>query len=345
MDPDTNLRRRARRLASRIGGCAAAAALLAACGGETPQPSGRPMGAPARAKASGENAAPRIQHVALDPREPHAGDDVVARVQAQDADGDPIELQYVWTLDGRRVNERGASLRVPDGTRKGVPIAVEVVAHDGRQGSEPARAETRIGNRPPALLGVHVEPYQGAKVGSELVAVAQARDADDDRIEFSYAWRVNGRPTAATGERFSTAELKRGDVVQVRVVASDGTADTPPLDSAPLTLGNAAPAITSTPGGVSADGGFAYAVQVSDPDGDRNLRFRLEQGPEGARVDPVLGEVTWLAGREHVGRHAFEVVVEDGHGGEARQRFEVDVREVPRDIAATDADTPPASLE
>src|SRR5690606_16472747 len=166
-------------------------------------------------------------YVSLDPREPRAGDDVVARVQAQDADGDPIELQYAWTLDGRRVSERGASLRVPDGARKGAAIAVEVVAHDGRSGSEPARAEARVGNRPPALLGVHVEPAEGVKVGSELVAVAQARDADDDRVDFSFAWRVNGRPTEATGERFSTAGLKRGDTVQVRVVASDGEADTP----------------------------------------------------------------------------------------------------------------------
>jgi hypothetical protein len=334
------------RLGSWIGGCAATAALLTACGGaEAPAPSGASMAAGTTATASGPNQAPRIAHLALDPREPHAGDDVVARVQAADADGDAVELQYVWVVDGRRVSERGASLRIPDTARKGVPIEVEVVAHDGQIASEPVAAQTRVANRAPEFLGVHVEPAEGLKVGVELVAVAEARDADDDGLEFSYAWRVNGRPAGPTGERFSTASLERGDRVQVRAVASDGSAQTPPLDSAPVVIGNSAPSITSTPGGVSPDGSFQYALAVVDPDGDRNLRYRLEQGPDGARVDPVLGEVTWSATREHVGKHAFEVVVQDGHGGEARQRFEVDVREVARTADAADADGPPASIE
>jgi hypothetical protein len=44
----------------------------------------------------------------------------------------------------------------------------------------------------------------------------------------------------------------------------------------------------------------------------------------------------------------FEVVVLDGYGGEARQRFEVDVREVPVDTGSAEgeeADAPVASIE
>jgi hypothetical protein len=325
-------------------GLGAAAVALAACGGsDAPAPSGRTMAAPAQA-AAGANQPPRIDRLALDPREPVAGQDVVARVQTVDPDGDAVELQYTWWLDGRRVGERGASLRIPETAGKDLAIEVEVVAHDGRAGSAPAQAQARVANRPPELLGVRIDPFEGVKVGTELVAVADARDPDGDGVDFHYHWRVNGRPVEARGERFSTADLKRGDTVQVRVVASDGSAETPPLDSAPVSVGNSAPAITSMPGGVSADGSFRYALQASDPDGDRSLRFRLEAGPEGARVDPVLGEVTWSASRDHVGKHAFEVVVQDGHGGEARQRFEVDVREVPR-TAASAEDGSAASIE
>lgn len=325
-------------------GLGAAAVALAACGGsEAPAPSGRTMAATTQT-AAGPNQPPRIDRLSLDPREPVAGQDVIARVQTVDPDGDAVELQYTWWLDGRRVGERGASLRIPETAGKELAIEVEVVAHDGLAGSAPARAQARVANRPPELLGVRIDPFEGVKVGTELVAVADARDPDGDGVDFHYRWRVNGRPVEASGERFSTAELKRGDTVQVRAVASDGAAETPPLDSAPVSIGNSAPAITSMPGGVSADGGFRYALQASDPDGDRNLRFRLEAGPEGARVDPVLGEVTWSASRDHVGKHAFEVVVQDGHGGEARQRFEVDVREVPR-TAANAADGPAASIE
>lgn len=319
---------------------------VAGCGGsgETAAPAGRPM-ATAPSAGEGANRGPRIESVRLDPSEPLAGQPVVARVEAVDPDGDAVELRYRWWLDGQRVDERGASLRVPEGAAKGLGIAVEVVAADGRAESPPARDEARVANHAPELLGVRIEPFEGVKVGTELVAVPDARDPDEDGVDFRHRWRVNGRPVeGATGERFSTADLKRGDSVQVRVTATDGDAETPPLDSAPVLVGNSAPAIISTPGGVSADGGFHYAVQTSDPDGDRNLRFRLEQGPEGARVDPVLGEVSWSASRDHVGKHAFEVVVEDGHGGEARQRFEVDVREVPR-TAAGAGDDAAASIE
>jgi hypothetical protein len=327
-------------------GCAAAAALLGGCGGsETPPPSGRSMSAPAAAAPAAANQPPQVERLALDPHETRAGEDVVARVQAVDPDGDAVELQYVWTLDGRRIVERGASLKVPEGTRKGAAIEVEVTAHDGRVAGAPRSAAARVSNRAPELLGVRIEPAEGVKVGTELVAVADGRDADGDPVDFRFSWRVNGRPVEAQGPRFSTEGLKRGDRVQARALATDGESETPPLDSAPVPLGNSAPTIVSTPGGVSADGRFRYALEANDPDGDRNLRYHLAAGPDGAQVDPLLGEVTWAANREHVGKHAFEVVVTDGQGGEARQRFEVDVREVPREAGGADGDDPVASIE
>lgn len=328
--------------------CAAAAVLSAACGSEAPAPTGRSMSAPAEAASAAENEPPAVVEVMLDPSEPQAGATVTARVRASDPDGDAVELEYTWLVDGRRVGERGASLQVPDSLRKGAPIEVEVTARDGRTSSEPARAQGQVGNRGPALLGVRVEPFEGAKVGTELVAVADASDPDGDLLQLSHSWRVNGRPVPGDGERFSTSGLARGDRVQVRVSASDGRAETAPLDSAPVTIGNSAPVITSTPDGVSADGRFHYAVQVSDPDGDRRLRFQLAQAPEGAQIDPVLGEVSWTASREKVGSHTFEVVVQDGHGGEARQRFDVTVREIEKDVTAAtgdDEDAPVAAIE
>ena len=89
------------------------------------------------------------------------------------------------------------------------------------------------------------------------------------------------------------------------------------------------------------DGVYRYAVEVADPDGDTNLRFKLTKAPEGARVDPVLGEITWQPTFAQTGTHAIEVVVSDGKGGEASQRFEVSVKEVGGDAAAKPA--PPAA--
>jgi hypothetical protein len=326
------------------GACAAAAALLAACGGsDAPAPTGRSMSAPASASSAAANQAPQVERVTLEPREPLAGTSVTARAQATDPDGDAVSLQYVWTFDGQRVAERGSSLAVPESARKGVAIEVEVTAHDGRVGSQPAVAAGRVGNRAPHLESVKLEPAEGVKVGGELVAVPLAEDPDGDGLRFATSWRVNGRAVEGSGERFSTAGLKRGDRVQARVTASDGDSETSPVDSDPVALGNSAPTITSTPSGVSADGRFRYAVEAEDPDGDRNLRYRLATGPEGAAVDPLLGEVTWSATGKDAGTHAFEVVVSDGHGGETKQRFEVAVKEVQQDDSAEDA--PVASIE
>lgn len=288
----------------------------------------RSMAQPAQTKSAGTNRPPQIEDVTLVPEAPRPGSSVQARVQSRDPDGDAVELRYLWTLDGRRVAERGARLSLPETMRKGTPVEVEVVAHDGNASSEPVTAAARIGNRPPGLVAVALEPTTGVRVDEEVIAIAQARDADGDALEFSYDWRVNGEAVEGDTERLSTAGLARGDRIEVRVRVSDGEDDSAPRDSDPLVIGNSAPRILSTPGGVSADGQFRYTVEAKDPDGDRLLRYRLLSGPEGARVDPVGGEVLWTASRDHVGTHRFEVEVADGHGGTSQQRFEVAVREV-----------------
>lgn len=327
-----------------------AATGLAACGGgDEPVATGRSMAEPAQTKSAAINRPPQIEQVVLIPETPRPGSSVQARVESRDPDGDAVGFRYVWTLDGRRIDERGARLAIPETLRKGTPIEVEVVAHDGNASSEPVTAEARIGNRPPGLVAVALEPTTGVRVDEEVIAIAQARDIDGDALEFSYDWRVNGEAVEGNTERLSTAGLARGDRIEVRVRVSDGEDDSAPRNSDPVVIGNSAPRILSTPGGVSADGRFRYTVEASDPDGDRLLRYRLLSGPEGARVDPVGGEVVWTASRDHVGTHRFEVEVADGHGGTSQQRFEVAVREVESGgrggPAADEERAGPASLE
>ena len=326
-----------------------AAGLLMGCGAEAPgTPTGRSMTAPAQVETKTSAEPPRVEHVSLDPSSPRPGAEVQARVETISAGGRAVELRYLWAIDGRRIPERGSRLFVPESARKGATIEVSVVAHSGSLSSDPATATAQVGNRPPGLLGVRLEPGDVVRVGEEVVAIAEGRDADGDPIDFTYSWRVNGEVQEATRERFSTEGLARGDEIVVRVRATDGEDETPPLDSAPLRVGNSAPAIVSTPVGVNSEGVFRYVVEARDPDGDRNLRFRLLAGPEGATIDPLLGEVVWTASVASVGTHPFEIEVEDGHGGRTQQRFDVTVRELQRDPLASDlaAETSsPASIE
>ena len=320
-------------------GAAACAALVAlgGCGESEHAASGRSMAAAAQATARHTNEAPQITRVLLQPSDPKPGTTLQARAEASDPDGDVVHFQYLWSVDGHRVEASGASLQVPDAP-KGTEIEVQVVASDGRDQSAPATASTRVGNRPPALDNVALDPAESVRIGQPLVAVATARDPDGDAVHFRYEWRVNGQPTREDHERFATGALHRGDRVEVRVVASDGEAESPPVDSPAVQVANTAPEITSTPDTIqTSDGAFHYTVEARDPDGDRNLHYRLVKAPEGAHIDPLLGEFVWQPTREQVGTHAVEVAVEDGHGGETHQKFELTVRETVANAGADDA--------
>jgi hypothetical protein len=300
--------------------------ILAACGqGDAPTPSGRSLEAAAQTTSKDRNRPPEIESVTFDPATPRPGARIQARVAARDPDGDAVELRYAWSIDGRPVASDGSHLLVPQSLAKGVPIEVVVVARDGATESEPARARASVGNRPPAILGVYLDPEQGVRVGDSIAAVSEVRDADDDWLEFSYVWFVNGKRADESGERFSTEGLERGDEIRARVWVSDGTERSAPRDSAPVQIGNSAPVILSSPAGLSADGVLRYVLEAEDPDGDRDLRYSLVTGPEGARVDASRGELLWNASSDQVGTHVFEVEVADDHGGRSRQRFEVGV--------------------
>jgi hypothetical protein len=320
---------------------------LAACSESTPTPTGASMAAApgsATARPVTANTAPQISSVSLEPSRPQPGTLVEAHAESSDADGDSVRVRYEWHVDGGRVaGGQDGSLMVPEQLRKGAVLIVSAIASDGRTESEPATANVRVGNRQPAVTSVRFEPTDGIKPGETVVAVADGEDSDGDTLDFHYQWRVGEAVQNGDRERFDTSKLKRGDRLSVRVTASDGDEESTPVESSYLELGNSAPKIVSQPSpGMGADGVYHYGVEASDPDGDRNLRYKLTKGPNGASVDPLLGEITWKPSLAQAGIHPIEVVVTDGHGGEAKQTFEVTVREVIESAAAS-ATPPPAS--
>jgi hypothetical protein len=309
-------------------GLAGLAALQLACGAEeAPKPSGRPLVAQPAAEDRADNHPPVIESLRITPEDPVAGLPLRANVRVSDPDGDSVRLHHTWTQNGRPLALSGSTITLAS-TRKDDRIAVEVTATDGRLESAPARSSVRVRNRAPALIGVGLEPSGTIDLGAELRAFPDALDADGDPVQFRYEWWVNGRKQSTTEKTFSTSGLRRGDTIQARVVATDGEDESGLVASPEARVGNTPPEILSQPPSVDSDGVFRYALEAQDPDGDRNLRYRLLQGPEGLTVDPILGEVLWKPDRSQVGRHEIEVAVEDSHGAGAAQRFYVTVREV-----------------
>jgi hypothetical protein len=297
------------------------------------------MSAPPSVEVRDENAAPVVERLSLNPRSPLPGTAVEANVEIRDPDGDPYRVSFDWKVNGELVASGPRPRFMLEEVRKGDRIAVTVVATDGRLESEPVSRQTRIGNRPPLLQGVLLDPQGVVRSGDDLLASPQATDADDDALSFQYSWLVNGRETDQNGREFPTRGLKRGDKVRVRVVATDGSEASRMAESAEITMGNSPPLIREIPDVQTDEGLFRYSFEAEDPDGDRNLRFRLGKAPEGMRIDPILGVATWRPKESQAGVHPVEVIVQDSHGDGSALRFEVTVTATLGDSA----DQPPAA--
>jgi hypothetical protein len=273
---------------------------------------------------SGINHAPVIQSVRLDPATPVDGDQIYAIVSVEDQDGDPVKLGFEWHVSGRLVPTGESSIELKNVTKRD-RIEVAVTASDGKLVSNTARAEARVQNQRPTVVGIAIRPQPEVFPGETLVATAQARDPDGDSLAYRYRWRLNGELQMESGDTFETDALVKGDEIQAIVVASDGTTSSDDLASVVVRVGNSPPEITSVPDGNWTDEGFSYEIQAQDPDGAGPLRYVLEAGPKGMRVDSVLGKVVWQATPDQAGVHRIEVAVSDAAGATSSQVFELTV--------------------
>ncbi|MFQ5416289.1 MAG: hypothetical protein ACE5FL_04475 [Myxococcota bacterium] len=304
-------------------GAIASALMLAACG-EPSAPAATATSAPGSVGGVADNRPPRVEGVRLEPAEPLAGDAVRAVVRASDPDGDPVVLVYEWRLNDRPVGRGTQRLMLSDAA-KGDSLEVAVIASDGRAESEPRRSSVRIGNRPPRVERLRIEPSPPFTAGMTLRVRAEAEDADGDDVEFSYRWTLNGVESGSDDPEFDTSALDRGDVLTVSVRAGDGNASGEALASPPLEIVNRAPRVTSRPGPSALGGGFFYRVTAEDPDGDEPLRFELDGAPAGMVIGPISGEITWRPAPSQAGRHTVRVIIDDLKGGRVAHAFEVDV--------------------
>lgn len=325
----------------RIAAAGAGCVLCFGCGDAEPAPTGAPMAVEKAAAPSPSPTAPRIRTVTLDPERPQPGQRIQATVEPVDAEG--LRYEYEWRVDGNRTGESGASFHVEGAAGKGSEVEVEVVAVDAEnRRSPPVVASARIGNSPPILHGVMIEPLGEINAGSDVTAVPKASDPDGDELSFEYRWDVNGETVDTSGATLAAEHYARGDQVVVTVIASDGEMESEELQSDPIDVANAAPRIVSTPGGFDDEGRFRYEVKAEDADGDASFRYRLLEGPPGMEFDLASGAVEWAPRQDQAGRHPVEIEVKDLHGGRATQSFVMELDFVDPGAEAEAAATPAA---
>ena len=302
---------------------------LAACSAEeTPTGAGtRPMVVAETPTAGDEATAPRteapvIERLELVPPDVMQGQEIRVVADVSDPDGGPLRMTFTWSRNGQVV----ATTKQPTMTfhelEKGDSVELEAVASDGRNESAPVRVRASVGNRQPLLTGLGLEPADNLRGNMTVTATPEAEDADNDRLSYRYEWSVNG---AVRGDErsFSTEGLRRGDVVSLRVWADDGVTESKPY-KVETTLGNTPPVVRSD-GERPVAGVYQHQFLAEDADGDRNLRFYLEQGPAGMKIDGISGLLVWEPADGQGGRHEVIVGVKDSAGDGSTFSFAVNV--------------------
>ncbi len=126
-------------------------------------------------------------------------------------------------------------------------------------------------NHPPTVRFVTIVPNPLILAGPIAAHVA-ADDPEGTEPAKRFQWIVNGIPVlGATGIELETAHVKRGDVVALEVVVSDGQAESAPYRSEPVIVVNTPPLVSHVT--VEADapekGNRVLAkVEAMDPDRD-----------------------------------------------------------------------------
>ena len=155
-------------------------------------------GPPTEAKVTVGNAAPVVISVHLHPEVIRTDDDLTVIVESEDADGDDTEPPTVTWYVNEVQGETGPTLS-GDQFDKGDDVHAEVMVSDGSVPSHPVTSSTStVVNSPPTEPGLTIEALPG--VGLQCRISSPAIDADDDDLEHSFTWTLDGAPFTDTDE-------------------------------------------------------------------------------------------------------------------------------------------------
>ena len=166
--------------------------------------------------------------------------------------------------------------------------------------SEPRASMTQsspdlnVANRPPTITSIRFEPAR-AMPGKQLRVRVATTDLDRDPVKLGHTWKINGRPAASSNSILEIpSNLRKGDRIEVSVIASDGKANSGPAVQTIL-IGNSRPTIQEIQIHVRGDengqmGQWIADPIAMDPDGDK-LTFRYSWIVNGRRIDGQGGEL------------------------------------------------------
>ena len=167
------------------------------------------------------NRAPGAPVISLGPTDATTLDDLVVAIvsDATDPDGDEVTYTYKWLVDGLLVEESGATLSA-ENTTKQETWQVMVQASDGELEGELSEASVTILNTPPTVT-VILENESPSTL-DDLVAIATTEDVDEDTLELTWSWTVDGAATTEDEDTVAFGETAKGEEWEVYLSVSDG---------------------------------------------------------------------------------------------------------------------------
>jgi cyclophilin family peptidyl-prolyl cis-trans isomerase len=296
------------------------------------------------------NSAPSAT-VTLTPASPNIESEMTATIGVSDPDGDPVEVNVVWDVDG--VEVRNVTFTGPGEDQldlstlslaPGAVVTVTVTPNDGTVNGTPVTASRTLIDRAATIDSFEFEQDE---LGPDdtLTLNITASDPDGDDITFTYVWRYNGEVvqttenTAALSDSLdlSTLSVTRvsGDLITVEVTPTSNGLQGETVDGA-FTV-NRKPTTTGLADQFfSGPGDFIYdtvADAFSDPDGDV-LTFSAtladdSELPFWLSIDPVSGVLTGNPPVPAEGVLDIKVTASDPFGGSVSSTFALELSNTP----------------
>ena len=171
-----------------------------------------------------ENSKPVIGSLSLSPEEPRINDDLTCTASdVSDIDGDTVEINFAWMIDGAQAGDGTDTLSGPFT----VDSVIECWAtpNDGTEDGDVVTVSTVIGNTAPTVDSVSITPNTGIEADALLQCSHTASDTDGDDLVVVYGWTDGLGNQLGSGEslQLSPSIIGVGDEVICTATVDDGS--------------------------------------------------------------------------------------------------------------------------
>ncbi|MFQ5587264.1 MAG: hypothetical protein ACE5F7_00355 [Nitrospiria bacterium] len=248
---------------------------------------------------------------------------LVVNAHSKDPENDAVSYRYTWFVNQQPVHHEQ---ELPAHfLKRGRQVTVEIIPNDGFSDGAPFISDiATVQNTPPEIVSIQLLP-QPFHPGKTIRAEVTGQDNEGDAIQYTYQWKKNGFPVFSDNRsEIIIDDLKKGDVITVKVTPHDGIEAGTPFESLNLSSQNRRPQIVSSPPFQFQNGVYTYPVIATDPDGDP-LQYAILDPRPGMNFDPKTGHFQWEIPDEISGIQHVTLVVRDSEGEGAAQKVRLDI--------------------